>query len=333
MSSGSVDLFSRRADTTSSMRARREPLFGLFASPAAADLDALWAVVETAERAGVDLLTIQDHPYNPAFLDTWTLLVAIAARTERIHVMPNVASLPLRPPAMLAKAAATLQLVSGGRVELGLGAGASWDGIESLGQRRLTPAQAVDALEEALSIIGLVLGTGEERTAGDGRAGGAVSYEGRWYRLSGAMSGPRVDRIVPVWLGAMRPRMLRLTGARADGWSVSRPYIGPDRLAAMHRTIDDAARTAGRDPAAIRRGYNLVGAIDERATEMRIVGQGIPVGPAAAWAALLAETYEALDMDTLVFAPAGGDQVEQMRRFAEEVMPRARDAIREAVTR
>ena len=327
MSSGSGGLVLRRSVAAAGGHPQRAPLFGLFVSPALAEVNALWPVVETAERAGIDLVTIQDHPYNPGFLDTWTLLVTIAARTERVRVMSNVASLPLRPPAMLAKAAATLQHVSGGRLELGLGAGAYWDGIESLGERRLTPAQAVEALEEALVVIRLMLGATRDGS------GHPVSFDGRWYRLNDAIPGPRIERPVPIWLGAMGPRMLRLTGARADGWSVSRPYVGSDRLAAMQQAIDDAAAAAGRDPATIRRGYNLVGAIDEGSAELRTAGQGIVVGSAPAWAALLADTYERLGMDTLVFAPAGGDQVEQMRRFSEDVVPRARDAMKEDATR
>lgn len=327
MSSGPASFVPPRSEAPTGLRARRSPLFGLFVSPSMADLDDLWPIVGAAERAGVDLVTIQDHPYNPEFLDTWTLLVAIAARSERIRVMPNVLSLPLRPPAMLAKAAATLELISGGRLELGLGAGASSDGIESLGGKRLSPSEAVAALEEALVVIRAMLGSDHDRAAR------LVSVDGRWYRLRDAQPGPRVGRPVPIWLGAMGPRMLRLTGAHADGWSVSRPYVGPDRLPGFHRAIDAAARAAGRDPADIRRGYNVVGAIDDRASEMRSVGRGIPVGPAVAWAALLADTYERLGMDTLVFAPAGGDQVEQMRRFSDEVVPRARAAInREAPT-
>ena len=303
MSSGSGGLVLRRSVAAAGGHPQRAPLFGLFVSPALAEVNALWPVVETAERAGIDLVTIQDHPYNPGFLDTWTLLVTIAARTERVRVMSNVASLPLRPPAMLAKAAATLQHVSGGRLELGLGAGAYWDGIESLGERRLTPAQAVEALEEALDVIRLMLGATRDGS------GHPVSFDGRWYRLNDAIPGPHIERPVPIWLGAMGPRMLRLTGARADGWSVSRPYVGSDRLAAMQQ------------------------AIDEGSAELRTAGQGIVVGSAPAWAALLADTYERLGMDTLVFAPAGGDQVEQMRRFSEDVVPRARDAMKEDATR
>ena len=90
----------------------------------------------TVERLGLDLVTIQDHPYQAAFYDTWTLLTYLAGRTERITFVPTVATLPLRPPAVLAKSAATLDLLTGGRVQLGLGAGAFWDAIVAMGGPR-----------------------------------------------------------------------------------------------------------------------------------------------------------------------------------------------------
>ena len=82
--------------------------FGSFITPAAADPARVVQLAQTSERAGLDLATFQDHPYQGAFLDTWTLLAFVAARTERIRVAGNVHSLPLRPPAVLARAAASL---------------------------------------------------------------------------------------------------------------------------------------------------------------------------------------------------------------------------------
>lgn len=97
----------------------REVKFGYFLVPNAAD--PLLSTAQQAERLGLDYLGVQDHPYQRRFVDTWTLLAMIAATTSRIGVFPDVANLPLRPPAVLAKAAASLDALSGGRVELGLG--------------------------------------------------------------------------------------------------------------------------------------------------------------------------------------------------------------------
>src|SRR5579864_8868055 len=130
--------------------------FGVFLIPQAADAQRLLELAALADELGFDLVGIQDHPYQRLFLDTWTLLTAIAVRTRRISVFPDVANLPLRPPAVLAKAAASLDLLTGGRVELGLGAGGAWDAIKAIGGPVRTPGESVSALEEAIQVIRLM---------------------------------------------------------------------------------------------------------------------------------------------------------------------------------
>jgi alkanesulfonate monooxygenase SsuD/methylene tetrahydromethanopterin reductase-like flavin-dependent oxidoreductase (luciferase family) len=137
-------------------------LFGAFVTPSYTQADAVVALSRLAEQAGLDLLTFQDHPYQAGFLDTWTLLSYVAAATNRIRLAPNVLNLPLRPPADLARAAASLDILSKGRVELGLGAGAFWDAIRSMGGRKLAPKEAVQALEEAIQIIRAIWDTSGE---------------------------------------------------------------------------------------------------------------------------------------------------------------------------
>ena len=130
-----------------------ELLFGTFLTPAAQRPHHAVELAVVADRAGLDLVTFQDHPYQPGFLDTWTLLTYVAARTSRVRLSHNVLNLPLRPPVMLARAAASVDLLSGGRFELGLGAGRVWDAIEAMGGPRRTPGESVEALEEAITII------------------------------------------------------------------------------------------------------------------------------------------------------------------------------------
>ena len=110
-------------------------------------------LARTADELGLDLVSVQDHPYNATHLDTWTLLSVIAASTRSVRVFPNVANLPLRPPAVLARSAASLDVLSGGRVELGIGAGAFWDAIAAMDGPRRTPAESVEALAEAIDVI------------------------------------------------------------------------------------------------------------------------------------------------------------------------------------
>src|ERR1700712_3675505 len=141
--------------------------FGIFPSPDAAAAERTLELALLAEVSGLELVALQDHPYQAKALDPWTLRSVIAARTNAIRVSPNVANLPLRPPVVLARSAATLDLLSGGRVELGLGAGAFWDAIAAAGGPRRTPKESVDALIEAIGIIRDVWGTGTVHAVGE----------------------------------------------------------------------------------------------------------------------------------------------------------------------
>src|SRR5437764_833920 len=123
---------------------------GIFVVPDATDATATLAQILAADDAGLDVVGIQDHPYQRRFFDTWTLLSYAAGRTKRVRLVPDVLNLPLRLPALIAKSAASLDILSSGRVDLGLGAGAFWDAIEALGGPRRSPRESVDALEEAI---------------------------------------------------------------------------------------------------------------------------------------------------------------------------------------
>jgi alkanesulfonate monooxygenase SsuD/methylene tetrahydromethanopterin reductase-like flavin-dependent oxidoreductase (luciferase family) len=220
--------------------------FGYFVIPDATQpLRAVEQAVR-ADAAGIDLIGIQDHPYQHRFHDTWTLLATIAARTQRVTVFPDVANLPLRPPAMLAKAAASLDLLSNGRLELGLGAGGFWDAIRAMGGPVRTPGESVSALEEAIEVIRLVW------TGGRG-----LRYNGRFYQLAGLNAGPAPAHPIGIWIGGYRPRMPGLVGRAADGWVPSLGFLKPADLGEASARIDDAAHAAGRDPAAIRRVLNV----------------------------------------------------------------------------
>ena len=231
-------------------------------------------------------------------------------RTERIRFVTDVANLPLRPPAMLAKAAASLDRMTGGRVELGLGAGGFWDAIVAMGGPRRTPGESLAALEEAIAVIRLLWS--DERS---------VRFEGRHYRLAGVHPGPPPAHPIEIWLGAYGPRMLALTGRAADGWLPSAGHLPPDRLPAANRRIDDAAAEAGRPPDAVRRAYNIAGTITDGPSA------GFLRGPAAQWVDELAALATDGRIDTFLFWIDDGEPGEQLRRFAEEVAPDVRDAV------
>ena len=222
--------------------------FGVFITPSNQQPDAVVGLAQLAERAGLGLVTFQDHPYQARFLDTWTLLSYVAARTNQVRLAPNVLNLPLRQPAVVARAVASLDLLSGGRVELGIGAGSFWDAIEAMGGPRLAPGESVEALEEAIDVIRALWDTDEPRNA---------QVDGSFHRLAGAARGPAPLHDVGIWIGAYKPRMLSLTGRKGDGWLPSLPYLEAGGLAAGNAAIDEAAAEAGRDPAEIRRLLNL----------------------------------------------------------------------------
>lgn len=283
-------------------------LFGSFITPANADPARTVGLAVLAEQAGLDLVTFQDHPYQPAFLDTWTLLSYVAARTSTIRLSANVTNLPLRPPAVLARSVASLDLLSGGRVELGLGAGAFWDAIEAMGGRRLTSGQALQALEEAIAVI---------RQMWDAGTRGGVRVDGEFYRVAGAKRGPAPAHDVGIWLGAYKPRMLALTGRRADGWLPSLSYMQPGDLAAGNAVIDDAAQQAGRSPREIRRLLNVSG-------RFAPAGRGPLDGPAKQWTEELADLALSDGISAFILA---SDDPDDLRRFASEVAPAVRELV------
>lgn len=260
-----------------------------------------------SEEVGLDIFSVPDHPYEPELFDGNALLAYIAARTERIRLMHNLANLPLRPPALLARAAASLDILSGGRFELGLGAGALWDAIAGVGGPRRSPAQAVAALEEAYQVIRALWTPGPP-----------VTFDGEHYRLENAVPGPFPVHGIKIWNGAYQPRMLRLTGRISDGWLPSSPYLPPQALAVGNGIIDEAAAQAGRSPADVRRMYNIAGDFDQ-------VGDGFLRGPAKVWIEQLADLAltEGMSMFFL-YLPQTPDQV---RWFATEVVPGVREAV------
>src|ERR1700744_3352468 len=283
-------------------------LFGSFITPAAGDPERTVELAVLSEQAGLDLATFQDHPYQPAFLDTWTLLSYVAARTSRVRLAANVTNLPLRPPAVLARSAASLDVLSGGRAELGLGAGAFWDAIEAMGGRRLRPGQARQALAEAIAVI-------RQIWAADQRGG--VRINGEFYQVNGAKRGPAPAHDIGIWLGAYKPGMLALTGRAADGWLPSLGYLQPGDLAAGNKIIDEAAGQAGRSPDQIRRLLNISGRFGP-------VGRGPLDGPAEQWAEELADLALSDGISAFIVA---ADDPDDLSRFALEVAPAVRELV------
>jgi alkanesulfonate monooxygenase SsuD/methylene tetrahydromethanopterin reductase-like flavin-dependent oxidoreductase (luciferase family) len=281
---------------------------GLFVNPSAASLEDTYAMVEAAERGGLDLIGIQDHPYQRRFLETFALIGHLLARTERLTIFPAVANLPLRHPTMLSKQAASLDVLSGGRFELGLGAGAFFDRVATMGGPRLTPRTSVDALEEAIPI--LRAGWSGEET---------VSFRGEHYRFDGWEPGPPPAHPIGIWLGAYKPRMLRITGRLADGWMPSLFGMGPNDLVEARRVVDEAAQKEGRDPSEILGIYNVTGEVTDGKR-----GDGPLDGPPEQWVEALASWAERARLGAIILPAKTVDQVE---RLVNEVAPALREAV------
>jgi alkanesulfonate monooxygenase SsuD/methylene tetrahydromethanopterin reductase-like flavin-dependent oxidoreductase (luciferase family) len=268
---------------------------GIFVVPAAEDPELTIRQALVAEEVGLDLIGVQDHPYQRRYFDTWTLLAYLAGRTERLRLATDVVNLPLRQPAVLAKAAASLDVLSGGRFELGIGAGSFWDAVEAMGGPRRTPRESVDALEEAIAIL-RAFWSGER----------SVRVEGEHYRVKGAKPGPPPAHPIGIWVGAYGARMLSLTGRLADGWlpSIGSHYADPADVPAMQGRIDEAARRAGRDPAEVRRIANAIGLS----------------GETASWPGQL-ERIAGLGFDTILVGVPEDDPLGFIRRLADDVAP------------
>lgn len=284
--------------------------FGLSLIPSVGLTEETHRLARLADEAGLDYLAIQDHAYNHDFLDVWTLITYLAAETRRISFFPDVADLQLRPPTMLAKSAASLSVLTGGRIVLGVGGGATARGIAAMGAQARGGRDMIAFTDEAIQIMQKAL------------AGGTVEFQGSQNRVEGYHAGPLPAAPVPIWVGSSGPRMLALTGRRSDGWvSPLNTYLPPEKVGAAQREIDEAARGAARPEADVRRIYNVVGAIGDHG------GAGFN-GDVEAWISALTNWTIELGFDTFIFWPTGPAQ-SQLATFAGEVAPAVRQRVAE----
>jgi alkanesulfonate monooxygenase SsuD/methylene tetrahydromethanopterin reductase-like flavin-dependent oxidoreductase (luciferase family) len=273
---------------------------GIFVVPSAEDPELTVAQAVVADEVGLDYLAVQDHPYQRRFFDTWTLLSFVAARTRSIRLLTDVANLPLRLPTVLAKSAASLDILSGGRVEIGIGAGGFWDAIAAMGGPRRTPKESVDALEEAIAII-------RDFWSADA----ALRHEGIHYRVKGAKPGPPPLHPIGLWIGAYGPRMLRLTGRLGDAWlpSLGGHHLRPEDVPGLQARIDEGARAAGRDPSDVKRAVNLM---------------ALEPDPGS-WAEQLVRISADLGFGTILVGVPADHSVELIRRLGADVAPIVRE--------
>jgi F420-dependent oxidoreductase-like protein len=207
-------------------------------------------IADRVESLGLDSLWRSDHffslmgdPQRPA-LECWTSLTALAERTQRIRFGPLVSPMTFRHPALLARMAAAVDLLSGGRLVLGVGAGWNVAEHEAFGIGLPPLKERFDRFEEGIAVIKALW------------TGGPVDLDGRYYPLRGAAAYPRpLQRPAPPLLigGDGEVRLLRIVAREADEWNSHAP--GPDVYRVKRAKLEEHCRAVGRDPAAIRRSW------------------------------------------------------------------------------
>ncbi|HEV8572728.1 MAG TPA: LLM class flavin-dependent oxidoreductase [Actinomycetota bacterium] len=221
------------------------------------------AMARAAEEVGFDSLSLGDHylyrgggrPERGPW-EAWTLLAALAAATERVQLAPLVACTAFHRPAVLAKMAATVDEVSGGRLVLGLGAGWNEAEFRAFG---IPFDHRVSRFEEAFGIIRRLL------------AGERVTFQGRFYRVEDAVLLPSPSRRPPLMIGSSGERVLGITLPHVDAWNTWFTRFGntPEGFASLNAKTTALAERGGRDPAEIDRSACVLVAIDHTALDRR----------------------------------------------------------------
>lgn len=261
------------------------------------------AMARAAEECGFDSIWIGDHllyrgdgrPERGPW-EAWTLLSALAAATERVELGPLVACAGFHPPGLLAKMAATIDEVSGGRFRLALGAGWNAAEFEAFG---IPFDRRVARFGEALSIIAPLL------------AGDRVTSAGEWWSARDAVLLPPPARRVPLMVGSNGPRMLSLALSHADWWNTWWEDYGnaPDGFAALNERVTEAATAAGRDPGDIGRSACVLVTLDAETRERPATG----VAPEDLAAHLRALAAAGADEAILVLDPSTEASIRALR--------------------
>jgi len=281
----------------------------------------LRARVVRLEELGVEVAALADHfvdwtnPGVPWF-ETWTSLAAIAEATRTIRLTTVVTQIPLRNPAMLARQVLTLDHISNGRIELGLGTGLSIDPSYAMaGLPNWEPGERVERFAEYVDLVGRLL------------AQEVTTYEGRYYRAEGAIMNPRLLQSPrpPILVAALGPRMMRLTARYADVWnSLSFLPSFDDQLAETDdrcRAIDACCAAIGRDPATLRRSYTMFDA------QARPRGGSITYYESPErFTDLVSRVVELGISDVGLYYPLDPAQLPTFERIATDVLPTLRSA-------
>ena len=220
------------------------------------------AIATDAEAAGFSRLWVSDHLFLDAdavtkdCLEAWTLLAALAVRTNRIRIGPMVTSQSYRNPALLAKMAADVDVMSGGRLDFGVGAG--WKEIEyrAYGYDFPDAPTRVTQLVETLEIC--IRMWKEER----------ATYRGKHYRIENALCSPKpMQKPLPIWIGGSKPRVMRAAAKFGHAFNITASASAPNDLPDRLRDLDEACRAEKRDPKTLLRSAFLVACVGKTRAE------------------------------------------------------------------
>jgi alkanesulfonate monooxygenase SsuD/methylene tetrahydromethanopterin reductase-like flavin-dependent oxidoreductase (luciferase family) len=271
-----------------------------------------WRLIEAL---GFDSVWVADHfvdPYEPnsPWFEGWTLLAALASQTKRIRIGTLVSSIPLRNPAMLARQALTVDHISNGRLELGLGTGVPWDPAHSMiGIDNWPPQERIARFREVVEIVDQCL------------RNRVTTYKGRYYQLKDAvMRPPPVQRPrPPITIGATGKSMLQITARYADTWnSVPGEWRAPldtklECTLQRNELLDEYCKEIGRDPQTLRRSVLVFG------SEAETVFNSTDTFDA------LVKCYRDVGITEFIFYyPFNHEQIPVLKKIAREAIPKLR---------
>lgn len=293
--------------------------FGYFLDPRSDDAQQTIKQAQAVDEMGFDLIGIQDHPYVETHFDTYSLIATLLAVTDRVRMFPDVTNMQVRDAALVAKAAATMDRLSDGRFELGIGGGAPFfhDRAVAMGASPMTARDTVTAMEEVIAVC---------RAYWSGKMDARVN--GIFHQIAGIQGGPKPERDMEIWVGASGPRMLNLIGQAADGWVIPlMQYMSPAAAAENSLRIDESARSNGRDPADIRRIYNCVGQFTDEVKAGASDDDIRIIGPVDHWIDRI--THQAVDFGFSSFLLIGPPDMKKLETFIKDVAPAVRERVAE----
>jgi alkanesulfonate monooxygenase SsuD/methylene tetrahydromethanopterin reductase-like flavin-dependent oxidoreductase (luciferase family) len=309
---------SRPARGDGIMTTDHKVLFGLGLEAGVDQVSEMLGHARLADAAGLDLISVGDHPYFAERLDAYAALGFVLGATSNITGAVIMTNLLSRPAPVLARTVTGLSTLSGGRVVLGMGAGGMWEEIVALGVPRLTPAARIRALEEAIVVVRALSGGGDP-----------VTFDGEFYQVTELT--PAAAPTPPIWIGALGPKALAVTGRHADGWIPGHLADWRSETVAESRPIvDEAALSVGKEPADVDTIYNVSGRLEQdplpktRDDEGRWVGGGV-----AQWVEELTFAVLGHNAAAFIYLVPPGESISDtaLNLWAHEVVPAVREAI------